>query len=129
MGDYSLLIHLCTTIGAIAGAVVAIQKSIRSARIERDAHSEEKNKQSKKILKDAQEALELVKSQLDAKVQAVDVKVDSLSHSTEKELAHLKELHNNEIKNLGEKIEQLRRQLNDQHTQLLSFLTRLVEKK
>jgi len=129
MSDYSLLIHLSTTIAAVAGAVVAIQKSFKNAREERESHSEEKDKQAKKILKDAEEALELVKSQLDAKVEAVNVKVSALEVSTEKELAHLKELHNNEIRNLGEKIEQLRKQLNDQHTQLLSFLTRLVEKK
>jgi hypothetical protein len=49
--------------------------------------------------------------------------------SLSKDLDHVKESHNAELKNLGEKIEEVRSELRFQHTQILQLLTKMVDER
>lgn len=126
MLEHQLLIHLAVTISTIAGAIVAIQKVIKNSRVERNASVEEKEKESEKILTQAREEMQLIKLQFEAEVKALKVDLKSLESGTLKDIQYIKESQESEIKNLGEKIQDLRDQLNSHHTQILSLLEKLI---
>lgn len=68
-------------------------------------------------------------------LKAVDLKLDSLAkdianleQKVDRDIEHVKIIYNSEIRQLAEKIESLRDDVQKQHNQLVSILTKLVEK-
>lgn len=122
MSDYTTMISVAATISALGGAWLTIRKIARDAHKSKKEHAEE-------ILSAAKELDLELKLKTDAKIQALDSQLKNLEANVKKDLEHLKETHTNEIKNLGEKIEALRDQLNSQHAQMIAFLSKLVDKK
>jgi hypothetical protein len=79
------------------------------------------------ILKEAKQEADKVKSQLEAKISALDNEFKIQKTSVSKDFETFKQIHNSEIKVLGEKIESLRQDIADQHQALVQLLTRLVD--
>jgi hypothetical protein len=81
-----------------------------------------------KILQEAREQTELVKTHLESKINTLELEVSNLKSNIERDFLNLKETHSVELKNLSEKIELLREELKDQSKNVLNLLTRLVDK-
>ena len=106
----------------IATLVVTLQKVFKNFRKERDEYAA-------KVIQAAKEDDAVIKAKLEAKIEALSVKINSLEASVNKDMAHLKETYTSEIKNLGDKIENLRDELRQNHSGLIDLLTKMVAKK
>lgn len=106
----------------VATLVVTLQKVFKNFRKEREEYAA-------KIIQMAKEDDQAIKARLEAKIEALSQKLDSLELSVNKDMDHLKETYTSEIKNLGEKIENLRDELRQQHSGLIELLSKIVGKK
>lgn len=115
------------TIIAVAGAITTVGGAYLTLKqIQKDSRKEaERN--SARILQEAKEADERVKIDLENKLRQMEVKLFTLEESVNKDLDHIKETYNGEIRNLGAKIEELRHELRDQHGSLVKLLSKLIE--
>lgn len=120
MSAYQTLIPAAVAISTVGGAWLTIRK------IAKDAEKSKKD-QAATILQMAKEADNAIKAKIEARVEAVEVQLLNLKESVQKDMDHLKETYNGEIRNLGEKIEGLRIELRDQHGNLVQLLTKLIE--
>lgn len=114
------LIPVAGAITAFGGAILTIQKILANAKKERES-------ESAKILQDAKEEISSVKHKLEARIESVKSELKALEASTAKDFNHIRETYNGEIRNLGEKIEELRGELRDQHAQLVQLLSKMIE--
>lgn len=115
------LMQVAEVIVGLGGAILTIQKIGKNLQRSKEAYADE-------ILKEAKEEIALLKAKLESRIEATRSELKSLEFNISKDISHIKEAYTSEIKNLGEKIELIREQLNAQHTQLLEFLTKLIEK-
>lgn len=112
---------------AVAGAITVIGGSWLTIRkIQKDADASKKAL-SDEILKSAKEELIKKEMELQAKLDKLNTRVETLEDSVEKDLHHLKETYNGELKNLATKIEDLRGELRNQHTQMVGLLTKMID--
>lgn len=124
------LVPLAVAITTLGGAWLTIKKIARDA-------AKTKKEQAAEVLHAAKEADAEIRLKLDAKIDnkiqaldnkihALDAKVKNLEANVEKDLEHLRETYNGEIRNLGQKIEELRSELRSQHGQLVALLTKMI---
>ena len=121
-------IDLLTTIKIIGGIITAIGSlytlikriSIQAKR------KEDLLKQA--ILSQANENIDKVRSELEEKIKSLEIELANQKESLLKDISWLKEAQVNEFRNLAEKISDVRDQLNEQHSYLVSLLARLVDK-
>lgn len=106
----------------VATLVVTLQKVFKNFRKEREEYAA-------KIIQSAKEDDQAIKLKLEAKIEALSTKINNLEASVNKDMAHLKDTYTSEIKNLGEKIENLRDELRQQHSGLIELLSKIVGKK
>lgn len=106
----------------VATLTVTLQKVFKNFRKERDEYAA-------KILQTAKEEDNLVKTKMEARFAEIETKVRTLEISVEKDISHLKETYSAEIKVLGEKIETLRDELRNQHSQMVTLLSKLIDSK
>lgn len=113
---------------SIAGAITIIGTSYLTLRkIARDA-AKAKKEQAAEILQAAKEEDAALKLKLTSKINELESQLEVLEKNIEKDMKYMKESYGAEIKNLGEKIENLRTDLSAQHGSLLALLTKLVDK-
>lgn len=94
------------------------------------AHSKKKSEQYREgILKQANDEMGKVKTELTEKIKSIETELENHKVNISKDLGFLKQTYSTEIKNLGDKIETVREQLNTQHAQLVALLTRLIDTK
>lgn len=101
--NYEILGLVLAALFMISGGVATLYKMMNSLRTERDRESE-------KVLKEAKEY------------------TDNKYHSLEQELQHQKNMHEGKIAELSQKIEELREEMRRHHTQLVSLLTKMIER-
>lgn len=112
---------------AVAGAITIIGGSWLTIRkIQKDADASKKAL-SDEILKSAKEELAKKELELQGKLDKLNTRVENLEESVDKDLQHLRETYNGEIRNLGQKIEDLRSELRNQHTQMVGLLTKMID--
>lgn len=97
-------------------------------KIQKDSEKAKKE-QAAEILQSAKEEIALKEKDLDLKITSAEARIDALEKSVEKDLAHLRETYNGEIRNLGSKIEELRSELRSQHSQMVGLLTKMIDNK
>jgi uncharacterized protein YlxW (UPF0749 family) len=106
----------------VATLIVTIQKVFKNFRKEREEYAA-------KVMQSAKEDDAILKAKLEAKIEALSVKINSLEESVNKDMEHLHATYTSEIKNLGDKIENLRDELRQQHSGLIDLLSKIVGKK
>jgi prefoldin subunit 5 len=112
-----------------AGVIITLGTAWLTVRkIAKDAEKTKKE-HAAEILQQAKEEIALKERDLQAKIDAAQTRIETLERSVEKDLAHLRETYNGEIKNLAAKIEDLRGDLRNQHTQMVSLLTKMINNK
>lgn len=119
MLDLSTMIPLGGLI-ALATLVLTMQKISKNFKKDRDEHAA-------KILQAAKEEDSLIKAKLEARIEKVGAELKNLELNVNKDINHLRETYNGEIKNLGNKIEDLRSELKNQHGQLVQLLSEMIK--
>jgi peptidoglycan hydrolase CwlO-like protein len=61
-------------------------------------------------------------------LEVLEQKVKALEAQFEREVEHIKDRHNTDLENLGQKISELKEEMRGQFSQLVSILTRLMDK-
>lgn len=117
---WETIVALAGAISIIGGAYVTINKIV-------DRQKKKKEEEAAAILAAAKAVLDTKEAMLDAKIKAVDERVEALEKSVAKDLSHIRETYNGEIRNLGQKVEDLRNELRNQHGSLVKLLTKLIE--
>jgi peptidoglycan hydrolase CwlO-like protein len=119
MITWEFLVPAVSVATAIIGSIIAVRSAIKK----------ERRVESARILDEARDEIELSKTKLEAKINAVDFKLKTLESSVHKDLQHIRETHVSELKTLSDKIENLREELRNQHSGIVSLLAKLIEKK
>jgi predicted RNase H-like nuclease (RuvC/YqgF family) len=128
-----------STILSLAGAITTVGIAWLTLRKIGKDFRKDRELEAAKIIQVAKEADYKLKSDLDGirlvsynelntKIAALEARLDNLEQSVEKDLLHVRETFNGEIRNLGEKIEDLRADLQSQHSQLVGLLTKMIDK-
>lgn len=116
--DAQILVPVGSLI-AIGSLVLTLQKIAKNFKKDREEHAA-------KILQQAKEEDALIKAKLEARVDKLSHELKTLQASVGKDIEHIKETYNGEIRNLGEKIEELRSELRNQHGQLVNLLSEMI---
>lgn len=106
----------------ITSLIYTWQRIFKTAKRDRDEHAA-------RILQSAKEDDNLLKAKLEARIEKIDAQVKNLELNVNKDINHLKETYSAEIKVLGEKIETLRDELRNQHSQMVTLLSKLIDAK
>lgn len=128
-----------STILAIAGAITAVGGAWLTVRKISKDYEKQGELEAAKILQTAKEEASKVKALLvsdralmlqsiEIKIENVQANLDTHKSSVAKDLSHIRETYNGEIRNLGIKIEDLRAELRNQHSQLVALLTKMISK-
>jgi uncharacterized protein YPO0396 len=108
------------TMIAIGTLILTMQKISKNFKKDRDEHAA-------KILQSAKEEDSLMKAKLEARIEKVGAELKNLEFNVNKDISHVKDTYNGEIKNLGQKIEDLRSELKNQHGQLVGLLSEMIK--
>jgi chromosome segregation ATPase len=117
--ETSNIIPLAGAIITIGTAILTIQKVTRNVNKSKAEHAEE-------IRKSVQDQITLEKIKLESRIEVLEKDLKNLEDNVGKDLEHVKEAYRSEMKALGDKIEDLRSQIQQQHSQLLQFLSNLL---
>lgn len=115
-----MIMGLAGAVITLGTAYLTIQKVIKS-------RAKDKAAEKAEILQEAKEHTATVKVELETKISALETKLTTLEESVAKDMEHLRETYNGEIRNLGQKIEDLRSELRNQHGQLVQLLTKMID--
>lgn len=119
--NMSTLMGLAGAVTALGGAWLTIRKVAKDIRMS-------KKRQSAELLQLAKEADTALKLELNNKIHELEGKLIDLQEDMQKDLFHLKETYNGELRFLGQKIEELRKEVHDQHGQLVALLMKMIDK-
>lgn len=131
--------HLISSIVGLSGAFSVVSGAWLKLRKIQAARKEAKELEKAVILQEAKESAHKHKVALEAQIASLEkdleVKFHSLSekiHAVEeslgKDLAHVKESYTSEVKFLGSKIEELKDDLRLQMGQIVTLVSKLIEK-
>lgn len=118
--DTQTIVAVSGLIGAVGGAWITIhtiREKMEKARQRRDA----------KLLQEAKEEISVAKTNLEHQINALKAEHENLKENIDKDIQHIRETYNGEIRNLGQKIEDLRSELRNQHGQLVQLLSKMIE--
>lgn len=119
--DYTNISTWVTILTGVAGFAVGVRKLLRGRK-------KLKERQAANILQSAKDHDAEMKIHLENRIHDIEIKVSALKENIEKDIAHLKESYQSEVRFLGQKIEELREQVHDQHSQLVALLTKMIDK-
>lgn len=110
------------------GSAVAITGTIFEMIRRSHGIIERRNERKKQeIIKIARFEANEVRRSCEEKLKDLEIQLQIQKDNVAKDLVHLKETYNAEIKVLGEKIETLREDLSNQHQNLVALLTKLID--
>lgn len=115
------------TVEEVIGILTAIGSGWLFVRkLLKDRHKAKKE-EADNILKQAKKEDQELRVNMDNKIHMLDIKLATLEANVNKDMQYLKESYKTELKNLGERIENLRTELAAQHGSLLNLLTKVVK--
>lgn len=120
MNEISAILPTAGIIITLGTAYLTIRK------IQRDT-IKQKKEYAAEILQSAKEVIALKERTLSNKITQAEDRIEALEKSVEKDLQHMRETYNGEIRNLGQKIEDLRSELRNQHSQMVALLTKMID--
>ncbi len=115
-----------TTIESIGGAVTALSGIYATVRHFSLSFKIKKEQERKAILDKATEELTKVKTELEDKIKVLEIELQNQKQNMSRDISHMKEIYNTEIKTLANKIDELKKDLADQHSSMVALLTKLV---
>ena len=121
-----MVIDITMALEGAAGAVTAFGGLYAGFRHVVTGSKRKKEEYRQGIINQANEEMAKIKSGLEDKIKVLEVELASQRASVARDFSHLREVYNAEIKVLGEKIDNLRSDLQDQHSSMVNLLTKLV---
>jgi uncharacterized membrane-anchored protein YhcB (DUF1043 family) len=118
---------ISTLLGTSAGAITAVSGLYAGWRHIRYSLAAKKDREKQAILDKAKDELDKVEAKLNEKIRLLHEEIEDHKQNITKDLGHMREMYDGELKNLGNKIDELRRDLSDQHSQMVALLTKLVD--
>jgi uncharacterized protein YPO0396 len=118
--NYQMLLTIAGFTTAIGTAIYTVQKVTKNFKSDKQEFKAE-------ILQEAKEEDAKHKLEIEVKIKNIEMELQNLRDNIQKDLSHMKETYNGEIRNLGHKIEDLRSELRNQHGQLVQLLTEMVK--
>lgn len=103
----------------VGGVYAGISYLLSTSRIKKESYR-------KSIIDEANIEMAKIKFKLEEKIKALEIELDNQKENISKDIGHLKEVYNAEIKVLADKIDSLREDIQSQHTSMISLLTKLV---
>lgn len=121
------LLDIPTVLEATAGIITALGSAYPAISHFRAKSRKNKENYRKEILDKAKNDMEIIEKSLDNKINLLAMETQTLKLGIYKDFNFFKETHTNEVRALSEKIELLRTDLSQQHTNLVNLLTKLVD--
>jgi hypothetical protein len=113
---------VAAAVTAIGGVYTVIKAWVKHAKVKKEAYKQD-------ILLEARNEADKFRAEVEVRIQKIEIEVETQKESIYKDIGYLKESHTVEIRNLTEKIENLREDLKAQHSSILSLLTKLIDTK
>lgn len=113
----------------IGGGIVTLGTAFLTIKKVLASSKRDKELEKAEILREVKEMDSLLKSKLESRLEAIKAELKNLELNVNKDFSYIRESHEGEIKALGEKIENLRSDLSNQHGSLLALLTKLINNK
>jgi len=120
-------IDMNTAVEGLAGAVTAIGGIYTAGKHFITRAKKKKERYRQEILDQASSELARVEAALSEKIKLLEIQLAVQKDNVSRDLGHLKEVYNAEIKVLADKIDDLRKDLSDQHQSMVALLTKLVD--
>jgi coenzyme F420-reducing hydrogenase alpha subunit len=118
-----------TLLEASAGAITAFGGLYTGYRRICTGIQFKKDRERQELLNRANEEMLKVKKELEEKIQKLEEEVKSQKENIYRDLGHLKEIYGAEMKVLSGKIDEIKLNLQDQHSAIMTLLTRLIDSK
>lgn len=115
--------HILGTIVISLGTVIGIYWNV--TRIKK-AFEDEMDKRMSNAIRLAEVAAENKVKLMEVKMDSLIKEINNLEDSVQKDIDYMKQNYGSEIKNLSDKIENLRDETKSQSTQILALLTKLI---
>lgn len=116
--DLSIM-TIAGSIITVGTAVITTQKIVKNFRKIREEHNA-------KLLQAAKEEVAITKIKLESRIKEIESDLETLKITVGKDIEHVRENYATEIKNLGDKVDDIRSELRDQHIQILQLLTKML---
>ena len=123
------MIDIVSTAEAIGGAATAIGSTWAAIKHLKYNRKSKKEKERQEILDTAHEAMSKIEVKLNGRINKLEIELEAQKLSVSRDLDHVKEIYNAEIRNLADKIDSLRQDLGEQHSNMVALLTKLVGSK
>jgi hypothetical protein len=126
------IVGAAVAVGTIAGSYIKIRKIFADR--EKYQHL-----QRALILQEAKEADAQLKAAIDARrevlyqeitsrIKAVETRIDNVEEAVNKEISHIRDSYNSEIRFLGSKIEELKDEVRTSLSQVVILVSKLIDK-
>lgn len=115
--------------GPAAGAVVALATGLSvffKLKSNLDKIVDDRVRQALSEMLDGKDKTEI---SLGFKIEQTIKEISNLEKKIDKDILNVKEIYNSEIRSLGEKIESLRDQMQNQHKQMIELLSKMISDK
>lgn len=120
MIDQNSLIEASSGIVAIVGGLYTGIRRLRSS------SKAKKIQEREEILLKAMEGADKIREELETKIKIIEMELKNQKESMSKELHAMRDSYNSEIRILGQRIQELKEDLSQQHQSLVGLLTTLV---
>lgn len=110
------------SLAALSALILTWQKIVKNSK-------KISNERDLSILQAAKEEDQLLKAKLEARIEKIDAQLKNLELNVNKDISHLKDVYSSEIRALSEKIENLRQEIQTQHSQMVDLLSKLINNK
>lgn len=124
-----MVIDIVTASEVLGGGATALGALYTSFRHIRFSLQAKKDREKQAILSEAYKKMADVESDLNQKIKNLEIELEAQKINVHRDLDHMREIYNAEIKVLGEKIDSLRQDLQEQHASMINLLTKLVNSK
>jgi predicted RNase H-like nuclease (RuvC/YqgF family) len=123
------MIDIVSAAEAIGGAATAIGSTWAAIKHIQYNKKFKKEKERQEILSKASEEMAKIEVKLNVRINQLEIELEAQKLSVSTEFVHVKDTYNSEIRVLGQRIQELRQDLADQHSSMIQLLTRLVGSK
>lgn len=118
--------NLNVVFGVAAGAVSAFGGIWAAYRHVVTSNKKKRKAEKDAILEQARSEMAKIEATLNEKIEDLETELQNQKESLSKDLSHLKEVYNAEIRVLADKIDDLRKDLSEQHSSMVALLTKLI---
>lgn len=130
--DTTTIVAIFSGFGGLVACLYYMQSIVKNFQHDKEVFEATILQKAKEAVAGAEAKLladrQILLTTLSSKIDAVETDLENHKREVTKDLSHIRETYNGEIRNLGDKIEGLRRELRDQHGQLVGLLSEMIKK-